>query len=121
MFVCRVDHEDDKGEVQLGEPIVYINPTLSNPSEAVVERSEGCLSIPKLYVPVLRPLSVTIEATDLEGNQFTQECYGYKARVMMHENDHLNGVLHIDRVKGKLRTEIEQALRQIKQMYYLKK
>ena len=39
----------------------------------------------------------------------------------MHENDHLNGVLHIDRAKGKDRKEIEPALKQIKQKYYLKK
>jgi peptide deformylase len=117
MFVSNVEYEDEEGEVHTGEPKVYINPILRKPSEELVERSEGCLSIPKLYIPILRPLTVTVEALDLEGNPFTRDCYGYLARNIMHENDHLNGVLFIDRVKGKRRTEIEAYLRQIKQKY----
>lgn len=118
IYVSNVDYEDEKGEVHLCEPRVYINPVLTNPSDVFVERSEGCLSIPKLYVPVVRPLSVDVEAMDVEGKRFTRNCYGFLARNMMHENDHLNGVLHIDRVKGKRRTELEPALRQIKLQYY---
>lgn len=118
IFVSNVDYEDDKGEIHLTDPKVYINPVLTNPSHMFVERSEGCLSIPKLYVAIPRPLTVDVEAMDLEGNFFRKSCYGYLARNMMHENDHLNGVLFIDRVKGKRRTEIEPTLRQIKQQYF---
>jgi peptide deformylase len=115
IFVSNVAHEDENGELHLGEPKVYINPTLTNPSDALVERSEGCLSIPKLYAAVVRPLSIDLEATDLEGNRFQETCYGYQARNRMHENDHLNGVLFIDRIKGKRRTALDPALRRIKQ------
>ncbi|MFC2049166.1 peptide deformylase [Chlamydiota bacterium] len=118
IFCSNVAFEDEKGELHLGEPKVYINPILTNPSDALVERSEGCISIPKLYLSIVRPLTIHLEATDLNGNQFHEDCYGYQARNRMHENDHLNGVLHIDRVKGKRRTEIEPALRRIKQQYY---
>lgn len=118
IFVSNVEKEEQDGTVVYGEPRVYINPVLSNPSKVMVEMNEGCLSIPKLYVPVERPLSVTIEATDINGNRFTKECHGFLARNMMHENDHLNGVLHIDRVKGKKRREIEPILLQIKEKYY---
>lgn len=118
IYVSNVEFEDEKGEVHIGEPRVYINPVFSNPSEAMVERSEGCLSIPKLYVPVARPLSIDVEALDIDGKPFKRECYGYLARNMMHENDHLNGVLFIDRVKGKRRTLLEPDLRRIKQQYY---
>lgn len=117
IFVSNVAYEDENGEIHLAEPKVYINPVLTNPSESLVERSEGCLSIPKLYAPVLRPLSIHLEAIDLEGNHFTEECYGYQARNRMHENDHLNGVLFIDRIKGKRRTQLEPALKKIKQQY----
>lgn len=120
IFVSNVVSEDPNGEVRLGEPKVYINPTLYNPSDALVERSEGCLSIPKLYAPVARPLTIELEATDLHGTVFREQCYGYQARNRMHENDHLNGVLFIDRIKGKRRTELEPALRRIKQVYYTK-
>jgi peptide deformylase len=117
IFVSNVEYEDDNGEVHLGEPRVYINPVLSDPSEIYVERGEACLSIPKLYLPVERPLEIKVTALDLEGNTFTRECKRFLARNMMHENDHLNGVLFIDRVKGKLRTEAEPYLRKIKQQY----
>lgn len=117
IFVSNVEYEDEEGEVHLCEPIVYINPVLSNPSETLVERSEGCLSIPKLYAPVARPLTVEVEAMDVEGKLFKKECYGYLARNVMHENDHLNGVLYIDRIKGKRRTSLEADLRRIKHQY----
>ena len=121
IFVSNVDFEDEEGEVHLCDPLVYINPVISNPSETIVERSEGCLSIPKLNVPVARPLTIELEAMDLDGNMFKKECYGYLARNIMHENDHLNGVLFIDRIKGKRRTLLEPELRSIKQQYYNKK
>lgn len=121
IFVSNVDHEDAEGEVHLGEPCVYINPVLSNPSDTLVERNEGCLSIPKLYAPVIRPLTVEVEAMDIDGNIFKRECYGYLARNIMHENDHLNGVLFVDRIKGKRRTLLEPELRRIRQQYSVKK
>jgi len=119
IFVICVDHEDEEGEVVVGEPRVFINPVLTNPSEESCERTEGCLSIPELTAPVMRPLTIDIEATDLEGNHFTiKDCWGFLGRVMMHENDHLNGVLFIDHIKGKRRTLLDPILRKIKKEYY---
>jgi peptide deformylase len=120
IFVSNVDYEDEVGEVRLCDPIVYINPVLFNPGDDIVERNEGCLSIPRLYAAVARPLSITFEALDIDGNEFTNECYGYLARNIMHENDHLNGVLFVDRIKGKRRTLLESELHLIKQHYYRK-
>lgn len=117
MFVSNLEKEDENGDLHYGEPRVFINPILSNPSSALVEVSEGCLSIPKLYVPIIRPLTIHLEALDLSGNSFLEDCYGYVARNRMHENDHLNGVLFIDRVKGKKRAQLEPALKRIKQHY----
>lgn len=117
IFVSNVAYEDQNGEIHLSEPKVYINPILTQPSPTLVERSEGCLSVPKLYLAIPRPLSIHLEATDLNGNQFHEECYGYQARNRMHENDHLNGVLFFDRIKGKQRTLLEPELRHIKQHY----
>ncbi len=120
MFVSNVLHEDRAGEVHTGPPRVFINPILSNPSSASVERSEGCLSIPKLYAPVLRPFSITIEASDLEGRRFTEHPEAYVARCMMHETDHLDGILFTDHVKGRRRSEMEAYLRTIKMRFQKK-
>lgn len=117
IFISNVVGEDQNGDLLYDEPKVYINPVITHPSDTIVERSEGCLSIPKLYAAVARPLSIHLEALDMEGNTFTEECYGYVARNRMHENDHLNGVLFIDRIKGKRRDLLEPSLRRIKQQY----
>lgn len=118
VFVSNVDYEDEQGELHLCEAKVYINPEITAPSEAIVECNEACLSIPGLKAPVIRPLSIILEYTDLEGNRLSQKNSGYPARCFMHETDHLNGKLFIDRIKGKKRRELDPQLRLIKQEYY---
>src|SRR4051812_33686894 len=56
-----------------GKVRVFINPKLTNPSENLWLRGEGCLSIPNLYAEVERPVTVTVKATDLDGNEFEEE------------------------------------------------
>lgn len=93
---------------------VFINPKIVSYSKEENLHTEACLSIPHLVGRVYRPNKVTFEATDLEGQQIVEEFQGYEARMMLHENDHINGVLFIDRIKGKERKEIEPLLRAIK-------
>ncbi len=100
---------------------VFINPKISDPTPEGWETSEGCLSIPGVYAPVTRPWKVKVEATNLEGERFEEEFSGYEARVIMHENDHINGVLFIDRVLGRLRQELDPKLREIKKRYSIPK
>jgi peptide deformylase len=76
------------------------------------------MSVPNLNVgPIERPNEVTIEATDLEGNRFIEQREGLNARVSFHENDHLNGVLQIDRLPPNVRKRIEPQLLAIKKKY----
>jgi peptide deformylase len=58
---------------------------------------EGCLSIPDLTGDVHRPTAVTIEASDPSGAPLRVEATGFEARVLLHELDHLDGVLFLDR------------------------
>ncbi len=117
IFVSIVDFEDEAGELHLCDPLIYINPKLLNPSDVMVERSEGCLSIPGVFVPAVRPATVEIEAMDLKGKLFKKKCARLLATHVMHENDHLNGVLNIDRVPSGERKKLEPTLRQIKKKY----
>ncbi len=110
IFISTVEGEDEDGELIIGPPCVYINPVLSNPSKRTLILPEACLSIPGLRGKVERPLGITVEAYDLEGNAFRKELYGFPSRVIMHENDHLNGVLFIDRMDKKERRLLEPAL-----------
>jgi len=117
LFVLRnyIDLENDKWK--LSEPRVYINPKLSFPRKNQVIEEEGCLSIPKLFCRVTRADFVVIKALDLNGNPFIEKMGGYNARVRMHENDHLNGVLFIDHLDVKALREIKPFLREIKKKY----
>lgn len=70
----------------------------------VVERSgnkrarEGCLSLPEITANVRRPARVVVEATDLDGSRRAITATGFEARVILHEIDHLDGILILDRV-----------------------
>lgn len=88
----------EKGQIIKKEAKVYINPKLSNPSKETQTEEEGCLSVPGVRGNVTRPVSITVSAIDIHGNPFQETLTGYPARVLMHENDHINGVLFIDRL-----------------------
>ena len=118
LFVLRNYIETQEGDLAFSEPLVYINPKLSNPSQKKVLDTEGCLSIPGLREEVERPLKIRIEATDLQGTPFAEEVEGYNARVRMHENDHLNGVLFIDRLDLRKRKKIDPFLKAIEKKYH---
>jgi peptide deformylase len=122
IFITQIPIEGAEEDSFLpGEIHVFINPRLLKISEETWESSEGCLSIPKLNGQVERPIKIAFEALNLEGKKFSGELVGLEARAFLHENDHINGVLYIDRIKGKARQEIEPKLREIKKLYSSKK
>ncbi len=96
---------------------VFINPKILSYSEETWTHSEACLSIPKVYGDVTRPYTITVEYTDLEGKRLTESFSEWPARVVLHENDHINGALYIDRMPAKERRELEPFLREIKKQY----
>ncbi len=59
---------------------------------------EGCLSLPHYYGPIARADSVTIEYQDVSGKSHTQKFVDFPASIILHEIDHLNGILFIDRL-----------------------
>lgn len=58
---------------------------------------EGCLSVSGKYGTVTRPNIVTVKAFDRNGKPFTVTAEGFLARAFCHENDHLDGILYIDK------------------------
>lgn len=118
MFVsCYENGADAEGWPILCPPKIYINPFLSRPSQESYTHGEGCLSIPGFYEEVTRPAEIFVEAMDLEGNLFSEMTTGWRAKNIMHENDHLNGVLYIDRIDAKKRKKLEPALQALKKKY----
>lgn len=90
------DNDGDRGTI--------INPTIKESGgEWVYE--EGCLSIPGLYVEILRPKEVLVHGWDLDGNEVQFEADELWARLIQHELDHLQGVLMFDRMTPDQRRE----------------
>lgn len=118
LFVLRRYIHGPDGKWDLSDAaFVYINPKIIEHSKETWVSDEGCLSIPKLHLPVERPVKITVESTRLDGSLACEELEGMNARVILHENDHINGVLFIDRVNKKILHKAEGKLREIKNRY----
>lgn len=74
-----------------------VNPEIVSQS-GQVEGREGCLSVPNKRGVVLRPQTVTLHAYTRDGTPFQITLNDFMARAICHENDHLNGVLYIDKL-----------------------
>jgi peptide deformylase len=77
--------------------IVLANPTLVSANGADVAR-EGCLSVPEFTANVRRATDVVVEGLAQDGRERSVEASGFEARCLLHELDHLDGVLFLDRV-----------------------
>jgi peptide deformylase len=88
---------------------VFLNPEIVR-RKGSVEGEEGCLSLPQLYGQVRRAEKIVVNAFDLEGQEFEMSLDELEARVVQHENDHIDGILFIDRMTEAGRRELEPRL-----------
>jgi len=114
-IVCP--YQGDEAKERWGAPKVFVNPRLSEPSPELEMLDEGCLSFPALYLPIVRPSSITVEYEDPEGQTHKEQLSGYYARQVMHENDHLNGVVFVDRLSKNMRKRLKTDLDALKKRY----
>ncbi|KAA0910078.1 peptide deformylase [Aquicoccus porphyridii] len=89
-------------------PMIMIDPVVIACERVPVVMEEMCLSIPGLAVPVERHKAVTMQWTDATGDIHMGDFDGAEARVIQHEFDHLNGLLHFDRIDPALRDALEK-------------
>lgn len=113
LFVMRDPIETNEGHVELGEVRVLINPKLSEPSEETWEAPEGCLSIPTLRASVKRPKEITVEYTSLDDHLHKKRVSGWFAKVVMHEYDHIEGILFTDRLDAKQQEKLKPFLERL--------
>jgi len=83
-------------EPEPGRLYYFVNPEITM-MEGSVEGDEGCLSVPGKGGVVARPQKIIIKGLDRDGNPQEYTFEDFDARVMCHENDHLDGVLYIDK------------------------
>lgn len=93
-----VDVGDEEGN---SVPYVFINPEILD-RDGTQAGYEGCLSVPGKSGMVSRPNWIKVRAFNEDMEEFEMEAEGMLARCILHENDHLDGVVYVDRVDGKL-------------------
>ncbi|MGO1848467.1 MULTISPECIES: peptide deformylase [unclassified Microbacterium] len=95
--------EDDDGRPWRGEilnPELFMTPPEpGHPDED--EESEGCLSFPGERFPLRRSDRVIVTGIDVRGDAVRIDVDGWRARIMQHEFDHLDGIIYLDRVSDR--------------------
>ena len=92
-------------------PLILVNPILKkivNPEKKSF--SEGCLSVPGFYEELIRPSSVEINASDVNGEEVNIVAEGLLSVVIQHEMDHLDGKMMIDFISNVKREMIRKKL-----------
>jgi peptide deformylase len=107
--VIAVAAPDEAGKRTAARALV--NPRVVEKGGRILAEEEGCLSVPGLYEVVKRPERIRVRALTLEGEEIDEEHTGMAARVFLHEVDHLDGVLFVDRVSPLRRALIKKRLR----------
>ncbi len=96
LLVIDINFEDSAAE-----PLILINPEITAFGSTLNSYEEGCLSIPGVYLNVVRPSTIKLKFRDEMGRPRKMNADGLLARCIQHEVDHLRGVLFIDRVSSK--------------------
>ena len=106
MIVMNVQAEG----IQRDEVGVYFNPVILE-RKGSVEGEEGCLSFPELFQKIRRAKTVRVQAYNLKGEIIDRVCNDLEARVWLHEIDHLDGILFIDKMGPIARLSSRSSLR----------
>jgi peptide deformylase len=107
------DEEGNRLNPDLAMPMRVCNPKVLATSKETWIYEEGCLSFPEVHGKITRPLAITLEYADLDGKVRTIEARGLVARCLLHEIDHLNGVLFIDRMSAAKRVALASKLKRL--------
>ena len=91
----------------------FINPEIIEESDETVSYSEGCLSLPGISENVVRPETITIRYQDPDFNWKEETFTGFKARIVQHEYDHLEGHVFTDRISPIRKTFVRNKLASI--------
>jgi peptide deformylase len=109
--VCIVSGTGDPGD-----EIVLVNPRIVG-QEGTLPMEEGCLSFPGIAAVITRSADVSVEYTDLEGKPARLEVTGLLGRCILHEVDHLDGVLFTSRFTPADRIRLKKPLRDLEERF----
>lgn len=98
------------------DELALVNPEVVD-SSGEVNYEEGCLSFPGIYAKIERPEHISCVARTLDGREISFDCDGLIARIVLHEIDHLKGVLLVDRMSPVERKAHQRSLRRMRKEY----
>lgn len=121
LFVVDISHLEEDYEKDEGQPfpelwknpIVFINPEITDESETLSDFEEGCLSIPDIREVVTRPTEVQIRFLDRHFKTHDWRVDRLLARVIQHEYDHIEGILFVDHLSAFKRRMLRRKLQEI--------
>ena len=132
IFVMDVDHEKERVENTSTESRpheayqyshlnahIFINPVIVNKQGSTTYR-EGCLSVPGIYEDVNRSESITVHYQCLKGQRHTLNAEGLLAICTQHENDHLDGIVFLERLSLLKRNLLTKKFLKKKEAFKLK-
>jgi peptide deformylase len=109
--VCIVSGTGDPGD-----EIVLVNPRLVR-QEGTATMEEGCLSFPGLAAVVTRAAEVSVEYEDLDGETRRLDAANLLGRCILHEVDHLEGILFTTRISPADRIRLKRPLRELEELF----
>lgn len=101
------------------EPLVLVNPRVVSKSRETWSFDEGCLSIPGISAAVIRPQEIEVEYQNLDGEKKTVTDDFIFGRILLHEIDHLNGVLFVDYLSSAQKSLIKSRLKKLSETKHL--
>ena len=109
---CEDDEETKAYNAAVQMPLVMFNPVIVA-TEGSQDGREGCLSFPNMGAPVVRPAQVTCQYTDVSGMTQIASARGFLARAILHETDHLQGVLYVDHLSAVEKLKLAKRLQKL--------
>ena len=107
IFIIDISHTEESDD-----SYVFVNSSIVESSSNKSSSSEGCLSLPNISLDINRPEKIKLKYQTIDGKWCEDDFSGLLGRAIQHENDHVNGVMIIDRVseteKIKHKTELKK-------------
>ena len=112
--IVTIHIQDEEKKIQ--KTYALYNPKIKMYSKETVKMEEGCLSLPKQFAEIERPVSIKLEYMDENNKIIKERISGFESRVLQHEIDHLSGKLFVDYLSSLKRNMIIKRVQKLKKM-----
>ena len=112
--IVTVHIQDEEKKIE--KTYALFNPRIKIYSKETVKMEEGCLSLPKQFAEIERPVSIKLEYMDENNKIIEEKKSGFESRILQHEIDHLSGKLFVDYLSSLKRNMIVKRVQKLKKI-----